>query len=350
MHLEQLVVQLGRLRLALGPLADPVADQGADPLGHRFGPADRHRRREVLRQERPAAGDDGRVLQGVAQLADVAGPGSRSQVRDRLLGDSRVGSEPAQEVLRQQRDVVRPVAQGGRWIWKTFSRKNRSWRNWPAATCREQVRVRRRQDADVDLRRRRRRRPARPPGAPARAAASPAPAAGCRRVRRGRRCRRRPARAGPAAPASAPVNAPLTWPNSSLSTRFGLSAATWTGRNGRSLRAECRWTARATSSLPVPLSPVMSTQASVGATRAMRLNTACIAGLRPTSSSPIGLERRGRLLDRPGPAGERPGDRVERLVQVERLGQVVERPALDGPHRGGQVAEGGDDDDRRVAR
>ena len=34
----------------------------------------------------------------------------------------------------------------------------------------------------------------------------------------------------------APVNAPLTWPNSSLSTRAGLRAATWTGRNGRSRR------------------------------------------------------------------------------------------------------------------
>ncbi len=34
----------------------------------------------------------------------------------------------------------------------------------------------------------------------------------------------------------------------------------------------------------MPLSPVMRTQASRGATRAMRLKTACIAGLRPTIS------------------------------------------------------------------
>ena len=48
------------------------------------------------------------------------------------------------------------------------------------------------------------------------------------RVRRGTRCRRRPARADPSRGLSAPVNAPFTWPKSSLSTRFGFSAATWT--------------------------------------------------------------------------------------------------------------------------
>jgi len=37
--------------------------------------------------------------------------------------------------------------------------------------------------------------------------------------------------------------------------------------------------------LPVPLSPVMRTQTSRGAARAMRLKTFCIAGLRPTISS-----------------------------------------------------------------
>src|SRR5437879_7080089 len=35
--------------------------------------------REVVRQERAAAGHDGGVLQGVAQLADVAEPGQRLQ-------------------------------------------------------------------------------------------------------------------------------------------------------------------------------------------------------------------------------------------------------------------------------
>jgi hypothetical protein len=35
---------------------------------------------------------------------------------------------------------------------------------------------------------------------------------------------------------SAPVNAPLTWPKSSLSTRLGLRAARWTGKKGLSRR------------------------------------------------------------------------------------------------------------------
>ena len=91
--------------------------------------------------------------------------------------------------------------------------------------------------------------------------------------------------------------------------------------------------AAATSSLPVPLSPVISTQASRGATRAMRLNTACMAGLRPTISSGTDVE-----ADR-SPAGaavlliaplQGPGHGFQGLVQVERLGQVIEGAALDG--------------------
>ena len=109
--------------------------------------------------------------------------------------------------------------------------------------------------------------------------------------------------------------------------------------------------ARATSSLPVPLSPVISTQASRGATRAMRLKTVCMAGLRPTISS--GGRRRSRSASAArsgvGAALQGAADGVEGLVQVERLGEVIEGPALDGPHRRRQVAERRHDDDRRVA-
>ena len=72
---------------------------------------------------------------------------------------------------------------------------------------------------------------------------------------------------------SAPVNAPRAWPNSSLSASDGLSDATLTGTNGPSQRWLYWWIARATSSLPVPLSPRIWTHASVGATTAIRLNT-----------------------------------------------------------------------------
>jgi hypothetical protein len=64
------------------------------------------------------------------------------------------------------------------------------------------------------------------------------------------------------------TEAPRSWPKSSLSTRPTGSAAQLTLIKGFSARAllECR--ALAISSLPVPLSPVIKTVASVGATRA----------------------------------------------------------------------------------
>jgi hypothetical protein len=53
----------------------------------------------------------------------------------------------------------------------------------------------------------------------------------------------------------APVNAPLAWPNSSLSSRLAGRAAQLRARNGPAARAEQVWRARATSSLPEPVSP-----------------------------------------------------------------------------------------------
>ena len=76
--------------------------------------------------------------------------------------------------------------------------------------------------------------------------------------------------------AVAPVNAPLMWPNSSLSSKFSGSAPQLIGMNAPSLRVEFWCSARATSSLPVPLSPCTKTVASVGATRAIMSKTAFI--------------------------------------------------------------------------
>ena len=47
-------------------------------------------------------------------------------------------------------------------------------------------------------------------------------------------------------------------------------------------RGECSWIAAAMSSLPVPLSPVMSTDARDAATCSTVSNTFCIGGLEPT--------------------------------------------------------------------
>ena len=82
----------------------------------------------------------------------------------------------------------------------------------------------------------------------------------------------------------APVNAPRSCPNISLSTRSRGIAAQFTRTNGLSLRGLCAWIAEATSSFPVPDSPSISTRASLGATRPIISRTVRIAGLSPTRS------------------------------------------------------------------
>ena len=71
--------------------------------------------------------------------------------------------------------------------------------------------------------------------------------------------------------ATAPVKAPRSWPNSSDSKSASGSAAQSTTTNGRAVRALAPWIARATSSLPVPVSPSISTVVSSAAIRAMSL-------------------------------------------------------------------------------
>ena len=65
---------------------------------------------------------------------------------------------------------------------------------------------------------------------------------------------------------TASVKAPLTWPNSSDSSSASGMAPQLTATNGRAARGLARWMARASSSLPEPLSPRSSTLASDWAT------------------------------------------------------------------------------------
>ena len=123
---------------------------------------------------------------------------------------------------------------GGARSGTTLRRKYRSSRNCPAATAACEVAVGRGDHAHVDLQRL--------------LAADPRELAGlqhaqhlglrrqrsCRRSRRGRACRRRRARTGRACGAVAPVNAPRSWPNSSLSISSGGIAAQLTLTNGLS--------------------------------------------------------------------------------------------------------------------
>ncbi len=64
----------------------------------------------------------------------------------------------------------------------------------------------------------------------------------------------------------APVKAPASWPNSSASISVSLNAPQLTATNGPA-RPLVAWMCRAISSLPVPVSPVTSTVASLRASR-----------------------------------------------------------------------------------
>ncbi len=81
----------------------------------------------------------------------------------------------------------------------------------------------------------------------------------------------------------ASVKAPRSCPNNSLSSNCSGMAPQLMGTNGPVRRAPAVWMAWATSSLPEPFSPVISTVASVPATRWTSANTRRIASDSPTS-------------------------------------------------------------------
>ena len=80
------------------------------------------------------------------------------------------------------------------------------------------------------------------------------------------------------------MKAPFSWPNSSLSSSSAGMAAQLSLTNGLSLRWLFSKRLVATSSLPVPLSPRMSTVESVGATFMIRLSRPRMARLSPMIS------------------------------------------------------------------
>ena len=73
------------------------------------------------------------------------------------------------------------------------------------------------------------------------------------------------------------MNAPFTWPNSSLSNTPSDRPPAFTVTSGRVGAAETAWSACATVPLPVPFSPVIRTFASDGPTRAISSSTGRIA-------------------------------------------------------------------------
>ena len=86
----------------------------------------------------------------------------------------------------------------------------------------------------------------------------------------------------PSRRATAPVKDPFSCPNSSDSRTPCASAAQFTFTNGLDSRALLMWMARATISLPVPVSPRKRTVAVVCATCSTRASTSRRAGESPT--------------------------------------------------------------------
>ncbi|SPS01056.1 conserved hypothetical protein [Cupriavidus taiwanensis] len=93
----------------------------------------------------------------------------------------------------------------------------------------------------------------------------------------------------------APVKPPFSWPKSSDSISVGWIAPQLTAMKGPLRRALRSCTARATTSLPEPLSPTASMVTSVGATRSICASRRCIAGavLSHSSDTCDGTARRG---------------------------------------------------------
>ena len=97
------------------------------------------------------------------------------------------------------------------------------------------------------------------------------------------------------------MKAPRTWPKSSDSISSAGMAPQFTATKGMAARGESSWMARATSSLPVPDSPVRSTVVLVGATLRTWRRTSCSAGDDPTkfsSRKPSASSERSRRFSR----------------------------------------------------
>ena len=134
----------------------------------------------------------------------------------------------------------------------------------------------------------------------------------------------------PARSRSAPVKAPFRQPKSSLSSRVSGKAAQFTATKGLAARGLPRWMARAISSLPVPVSPEISTVALARLAHAIRPKTCCISGLSPTIPSRAGV-RAGA-----GSVGfEQPARPARELLDARpQLRRGVLRLGLPGQHVG----------------
>ena len=95
---------------------------------------------------------------------------------------------------------------------------------------------------------------------------------------------------------AAPVKAPFSYPNSSLSSNWAGSAPQLRLTKGPSRRELARWMARAANSLPVPLSPWTSTAAWESPTTARKARSSSMGRERPMSSPAPASPSRSRRV------------------------------------------------------
>jgi hypothetical protein len=223
------------------------------------------------------ASEDDRVLEGILELANVAGPvvnhdGVHRFRRQGLGLAATILGEILQEGVHEQKQVVLAVAQSGKFQRDNVEPVEEIGAEIPPPDFLLQVAIGGRDDANVhgdrlggadrddftllehaeqlDLERRGHLATSSMKKVPLRAAAK-----------------------SPCLSRTAPVNDPLVWPKSSLSSRVSGSAPQLIERNGPSARCERLWMYRATTSLPVPLSPWINTVDPVGATTSASLRT-----------------------------------------------------------------------------
>ncbi len=147
----------------------------------------------------------------------------------------------------------------------------------------------------------------------------------------------------------APVKAPLQWPNNSDSRRFSGSALQLMGMKGANWRRLLKCSARATSSLPVPLSPRIRIVLSVSATRSIILKTSCIVGRIADQLVELvlllQLFAQVNVFGNGVVVGKRPLDAQAQIIDLEGLFQIIEGPLFHRVHRRFDGGVGGDDDD-----
>ena len=154
---------------------------------------------------------------------------------------------------------------------------------------------------------------------------------------------------------TAPVKAPRTWPKSSASSSASgmalqLSATNWCAR-----RVLLWWIARATTSLPVPVSPVIRMVLLVAATVSSSLNRraigAALADDRVEAITLVELGAQVGVLGLQSPLFERGVQRVQQFVDLKGFGDEIRRAALDRFDRmfDRAISRHDDRDDIRVA-